>query len=81
MTRTLLLGAALAFGLATAANAGVAPAPLGKTESLVRKVAEGCGLGFWRGPNGQTTTARRAVTRAAPTNHHHKSRNRLGRSK
>lgn len=28
MTRTLLLGAALAFGLATAANAGIAPAPL-----------------------------------------------------
>ena len=27
MMRTLLLGAALAFGLATAANAGVAPAP------------------------------------------------------
>ena len=52
MTRTLLLGAALAFGLATAANAGVAPAPVGKTESLVSKVAEGCGRGFWRGPNG-----------------------------
>jgi hypothetical protein len=29
MTRTLLLGAALAFGLATAANAGIAPAPVG----------------------------------------------------
>ena len=43
MTRTLLLGAALAFGLATAANAGIAPAPVGKTESLVSKVAEGCG--------------------------------------
>jgi hypothetical protein len=53
MTRTLLLGAALAFGLATAANADVATAPVGKTESLVRKVAEGCGRGFWRGPNGR----------------------------
>ena len=40
MTRTLLLGAALAFGLATAANAGIAPAPVGKTESLMSKVAE-----------------------------------------
>ena len=45
MTRTLLLGAALAFGLATAANAGIAPAPVGKTESLMSKVAEGCGRG------------------------------------
>ena len=53
MTRTLLLGAALAFGLATAANAGIAPAPVGKTESLMSKVAEGCGRGFWRGPNGR----------------------------
>ena len=40
MTRTLLLGAALAFGLATAPNAGIAPAPVGKTESLVSKVAD-----------------------------------------
>ena len=36
-----MLGAALAFGLATAASAGIAPAPVGKTESLVSKVAEG----------------------------------------
>jgi hypothetical protein len=63
MTRTLLLGAALAFGLATAASAGIAPAPVGKTESLVSKVAEGCGRGFWRGPNGRAircSTAARA---------------------
>ena len=53
MTRTLLLGAALAFGLATAANAGITLAPVGKAESLVSKVAEGCGRGFWRGPGGQ----------------------------
>ena len=37
MTKTLLLGAALAFGLATAANAGITPAPVGKTDSLVSK--------------------------------------------
>jgi hypothetical protein len=29
MTRTVLLGAALAFGLATAAGAAVTPAPVG----------------------------------------------------
>jgi hypothetical protein len=53
MTKTLLLGAALAFGLATAANAGITPAPVGKTDSLMTKVAESCGAGFWRGPNGR----------------------------
>jgi hypothetical protein len=36
-----------------AANAGITPAPVGKTDSLVTKVAEGCGPGFWRGPNGR----------------------------
>jgi hypothetical protein len=63
MTKTLLLGAALAFGLATAANAGITPAPVGKTDPLVTRVAEGCGPGFWRGPNGRChpcTTAGRA---------------------
>ena len=28
-------------------------APVGKTDTLVTKVAEGCGPGFWRGPNGR----------------------------
>jgi hypothetical protein len=29
------------------------PAPVGKTDSLVIKAAEGCGPGFWRGPHGR----------------------------
>jgi hypothetical protein len=53
MTRTVLLGVALAFGLATAAGAAVSPAPVGNASSLVIKAAEGCGPGFWRGPGGK----------------------------
>ena len=45
MIRSIILGAALAFGLAAAASAGIAPAPIGKTDSLVVKIAEGCGPG------------------------------------
>jgi hypothetical protein len=49
MTRTVFLGVALAFGLATVAGAAVTPAPVGNANSLVIKAAEGCGPGFWRG--------------------------------
>jgi len=51
MMKTMILTAALAFGLATAASAGITPAPLGNN-SLIIKVAEGCGPGQWRGPKG-----------------------------
>jgi hypothetical protein len=50
MMRTVFLGVALAFGLATAAGAAVTPAQVGNAASLVIKAAEGCGPGFWRGP-------------------------------
>jgi hypothetical protein len=53
MMKTIFFGAALAFGLATAAGATVMPAPLGKADSFVSKVAEGCGPGMWRGPGGK----------------------------
>jgi hypothetical protein len=53
MIKTVFLGAALAFGLATVANAAVTPVPLGKANSSVIHVAEGCGPGFWRGPGGR----------------------------
>jgi hypothetical protein len=53
MTKTILLSAALALGLATAAGATVLPAPIGKTDSLITNVAEGCGPGMWRGPGGR----------------------------
>jgi hypothetical protein len=51
MMRTVFLGVALAFGLATAAGAAVTPAQVGNATSLVIK--EGCGPGFWRGPGGK----------------------------
>jgi len=37
------LGVALAFGLATASNAAILPAPVGPSADLTIKVAEGCG--------------------------------------
>jgi hypothetical protein len=50
-TRTVFLGTALAFGLATVASAAVThPAPVGNANSSVVKVAEGCGPGMWRAP-------------------------------
>jgi len=53
MVRTIVLSAALAFALATAANAGIQSAPAGHADSVVVKVAEGCGGGKWRGPEGR----------------------------
>jgi hypothetical protein len=52
MMKTIVLGAALAVGIATAAGATVMPAPVGNADSLITKVAEGCGPGMWRGPGG-----------------------------
>jgi Spy/CpxP family protein refolding chaperone len=50
---TIALGAALLFGLATAASAAITPAPVSKAGDLVINVAEGCGRGEWRGPGGR----------------------------
>ncbi len=52
MTKLLFLGIALAFGFATTASAAVKLAPVGNANSVVLKVAEGCGPGYWRGPGG-----------------------------
>jgi hypothetical protein len=52
MLRTIFLGATAALGIATAVNAAVMPAPLGKTDSAVTRVADGCGPGNWRGQSG-----------------------------
>jgi hypothetical protein len=68
MIKTTLLSAALAFGIATAASAGIAPAPIGNTSSPIVKVAEGCGPGFWRGPGGRCHPF--AVGRACPPGYH-----------
>ena len=53
MVKTILLSAALALGIASAASAAVTPAPVGNFSSAIVKVAEGCGPGMWRGPHGR----------------------------
>jgi hypothetical protein len=53
MFRSVLLSAALVCGLATAAGATILATPVGNGNSLVTTVAEGCGAGMWRGPNGR----------------------------
>ncbi len=68
MVRTIVLSAALALGLATAAGAGVIPAPVGIVSSPIVKVAEGCGPGFWRGPGGRCHPM--AMGRACPPGYH-----------
>lgn len=68
MFRSIVLSAVLAFGLATAASAGIAPAPVEPVGNSVIKVAEGCGPGFWRGPEGHCHPM--AVNRACPRGYH-----------
>jgi len=66
--KTLVLSAALAFGLTTAASAGITPAAIGHADGLIVKVAEGCGPGFWRGPGGRCHPYARG--RACPRGYH-----------
>jgi hypothetical protein len=66
--KTMALGFALAFGIATAAGAAIAPAPIGNAGSAIVKVAEGCGMGFWRGPGGHCHPM--AMGRACPPGFH-----------
>ena len=69
MIRSLVLSAALVFGVATAASAaGFTPVPLGNSDGLVVKVAEECGQGYWRGPAGRCHPF--AVGRACPPGYH-----------
>ena len=68
MVRSIVLSAALTFGLAATASAGMTPAPIGKADSSIVKVAEGCGPGYWRGPAGHCHPF--AVGRACPPGYH-----------
>ena len=52
MTRTLILATALALGVVGAAIAAM-PVQQTNSHSLIIRVAEGCGVGFWRGPGGK----------------------------
>jgi hypothetical protein len=68
MIRTILLSAGLAFAFATAASAGIAPRPVGNAGSPVVKVAEDCGVGRWRGPDGRCHPM--ATGKACPAGYH-----------
>ena len=68
MIRSIILGAGLAFSLTTIASAGIMPTPPGNATSLVVKVAEECGAGRWRGPDGRCHPF--AVNRACPAGYH-----------
>ena len=46
MVKTIILSGALAFGLVSAASAGIAYTPIAKPDPAVVKVAEGCGPGM-----------------------------------
>ncbi|MGO8797801.1 MAG: GCG_CRPN prefix-to-repeats domain-containing protein [Roseiarcus sp.] len=67
MIKTFVLCTSLAFGLATAADAAISPAPVGGGAAIV-KIAEGCGAGFWRGPGGHCHPYARG--RACPGGYH-----------
>ncbi len=68
IVRSLVLSAAFALGLATTASAGMIAAPIGNGDSVIIKVAEGCGPGYWRGPAGHCHPM--AVNRACPPGYH-----------
>jgi hypothetical protein len=53
MVRSLILGAAMVIGIATIANAGFAPTAIGNADKSVIRIAEECGPGWWRGPEGR----------------------------
>ena len=65
---TIAFGAALLFGLATAASAAITPAPVSKGGDLIINVAEGCGRGEWRGPHGRCHPMARG--RVCPRGYH-----------
>ena len=67
-TRIICSSAALIFGLAATANATVMPARIATVDSAVIKVAEGCGPGWWRGPDGRCRPF--APGRACPWGYH-----------
>jgi len=69
MMRSIVLSATLIFGVVTAASAaGLTPVPIGTNDGLIVKVAEGCGPGWWRGPEGRCHPM--AVGRACPRGYH-----------
>ena len=52
MLKTIVLGAALALGTATFANAAIMPLPIDRGASPIVRVEGGCGPDRWRDENG-----------------------------
>ena len=67
MIGKLMLGALFAVGLTASAQAAMTVMPL-SAGSVVTNVAEGCGAGFWRGPQGHCHPF--AAGRACPRGYH-----------
>jgi hypothetical protein len=68
MMKSIMMSAILILCVATTASAaGFTSVPI-ETNSLIVKVAEGCGPGFWRGPQGHCHPM--AVGRACPPGYH-----------
>jgi hypothetical protein len=53
MVRSLILSVAMVMGIATIANAGFGPGAIGNPDKLWIRIAEECGPGWWRGPEGR----------------------------
>jgi hypothetical protein len=68
MVRLFILSSVLAVGLTTAASAGIHPAPAVHNDRLVVNVAEGCGPGYWRSPEGRCHPV--AVNSVCPAGYH-----------
>jgi hypothetical protein len=68
MLRTFALTAALALSVSTFANASMLPAPVAAGGTGIIKVAEECGAGWWRGPQGFCHPF--ATNRACPAGWH-----------
>ncbi len=64
--RTFVLTAAFALSVSTFANASMLP--ITPADTTIVKVAEGCGAGWWRGPQGFCHPM--AVGRACPVGWH-----------
>jgi hypothetical protein len=67
MLRSIILSAALAFGLSTVASAGISPGPVGNFSPVV-KIAEDCGAGMTRGPDGHCHPM--GMSKACPPGQH-----------
>jgi hypothetical protein len=68
MLKTFVLSVALALSVSSMASASMVQAPIAAGSAGIIKVAEDCGPGFWRGPQGFCHPF--ATNRACPVGFH-----------